>query len=70
MKEIKAISTMENYNISIIVEHGYPHYKITDKLTGSETHCDMNELEETINEISEELRGVNYEKRKSLLYCV
>lgn len=43
---------MVDFDVSVIVEHGYPHYKIVDVGTGSVVHCDLNELDETINELS------------------
>lgn len=35
----------------VVVEHGYPHYRVTDNETGIVLHCDINELEETIREL-------------------
>lgn len=43
---------MNDFNISVVVEHGYPHYKIVDVNTGLVIHCDMNELNRTIEELS------------------
>lgn len=43
---------MDDFNISVIVEHGYPHYKIVDVNTGFVIHCDINELNRTIKELS------------------
>ena len=45
---------IDNFDISVVVEHGYPHYKIVDVKDKSEVHCDLNELSETINELLEE----------------
>lgn len=43
---------MENrFNINVVVENGYPHYKITDNKTGKTVHCDFNELNETMYEM-------------------
>lgn len=47
----------ERFIVKTIIEHGHPHYKITDVETGNVTHCDCNELRETIDE----LRGEHYE---------
>jgi hypothetical protein len=52
---------MNNYNISVVVEHGYPHYKIVDVDTGSETHCDINELNKTIREMAS-VECLSYDK--------
>ena len=41
------------FTITTIVENGYPHYKVHDKLTGNEIHCDMNKLNETIWQLLE-----------------
>ncbi len=38
----------ERFLISWIVENGYPHYKVHDKVTGRTVHCDEGELNETI----------------------
>lgn len=43
---------MNDFNVSVVVEHGYPHYKIVDVETGTVVHCDMNELSKTIEELS------------------
>lgn len=43
---------MNNFNISVVIEHGYPHYKIVNMESGCEAHCDMNELNRTIEELS------------------
>lgn len=43
---------IDGSNISVVVEHGYPHYKIVNVYTGCEAHCDMNELNKTIEELS------------------
>ena len=42
------INMVERFTITTIVENGYPHYKVYDNLTDNETHCDLNELNETI----------------------
>lgn len=42
---------IEGFNVSVIVEHGYPHYKIINVNTGYEAYCDMNELNRTIEEL-------------------
>lgn len=43
---------MENrFNINVVVENGYPHYKITDNITGKTVHCDFNELNVTLDEL-------------------
>ena len=47
---------MIDFNISIVVEHGYPHYKIINMETNSEAHCDLNELNDVIKEMSD----INY----------
>ena len=41
------------FTITTIVENGCPHYKVYDNLTGNETHCDLNELNETIWQLLE-----------------
>lgn len=43
-----------NFDISVVVENGCPHYKIIDTETKCEIHCDLNELNQTINELLEE----------------
>ena len=45
------------FTITTIVEHGYPHYKVHDNLTGNEIHCDLNELNETIWQLLEVQKG-------------
>lgn len=45
---------MVDFDISVVVEHGYPHYKVVDVETGTEIHCDLNELNKTIKELSRE----------------
>ena len=45
------------FTITIIVENGYPHYKVYDNLTDNEIHCDMNELNETIWQLLEVQKG-------------
>ena len=47
------IMNTSRFTITTIVEHGYPHYKIHDNLTGNKIHCDMNELNETIWQLLE-----------------
>ena len=46
--------TQERIVTKVIVEHGYPHYMIKDNETGVILHCDINELEETIRELTGE----------------
>lgn len=46
---------IDGFNVSVVVEHGYPHYKVVDVKTGIEAHCDMNELNRTIEELSQEV---------------
>ncbi len=41
----------ERFLINWVVENGYPHYKVYDKVTGREVHCDEGELNETIWEM-------------------
>ena len=48
---------VERFTITTIVEHGYPHYKVYDNLTGNEIHCDLNELNETIWQLLEVQKG-------------
>lgn len=43
---------IDGFNVSVVVEHGYPHYKIVSVDTGTVVHCDMNELNKTIEELS------------------
>lgn len=43
---------MIDFNISVVVERGYPHYKVVNIKTGTEIHCDLNELSRTIKELS------------------
>ena len=43
----------ERLVISWVVENGHPHYKIYDKVTEKEVHCDENELNEIIWELLE-----------------
>ena len=45
---------IENYKIEIVIEHGDIHYKIIDTRYGSEIHCDIDELWDTINELLRE----------------
>ena len=42
---------IDGFDISVVVEHGCPHYKIVDMDTGNEIHCDTNELNKTIDEL-------------------
>lgn len=42
---------MERFLISWIVENGYPHYKVYDKVTDQTVHCDEGELNKTIWEL-------------------
>lgn len=42
---------IDGFDISIVTEHDYSHYKIVDVETGCEAHCDMNELNKTIEEL-------------------
>lgn len=46
------MTMIDGFNVSVVVEHGYPHYKIVNVDTGCEAHCDMNELNRTIEELS------------------
>lgn len=43
----------ERFTVTVVVEHGYPHYKIVDALSKIVIHCDINELNKTLNELSE-----------------
>ena len=43
----------DRFMISWVVENGHPHYKVYDKLTDMEIHCDENELNETIWQLLE-----------------
>ena len=52
---------MIDFNVSVVVEHGYPHYKIVDIETGRAIHCDLNELEKTIDELSS-FNHLSYDK--------
>ena len=45
------IMNTSRFTITTIVENGYLHYKVHDKLTDNEIHCDLNELNETIWEL-------------------
>ncbi len=45
---------IERFLINWIVENGYPHYKVYDKVTNQAVHCDEGEL----NEIIWEMMGV------------
>ena len=45
---------MINFDVSVVNEHGYSHYKIIDMNDGNEVHCDLNELSKTIEELLEE----------------
>lgn len=42
---------LKRFIISWVIENGFPHYKIHDRLTGQIVHCDENELNETIWEM-------------------
>lgn len=42
---------IDGFDVSVVVEYGYPHYKVVDIKTGIEVHCDLNELNETIDEL-------------------
>lgn len=42
------------FDIDTIVENGYPHYKIVDRKTGREIHCDFGELNSTLYELMED----------------
>ena len=53
---------MIDFDVSVVVEHGYPHYKVIDIETGDIIHCDMNELNEAINELSS-VHCLSYDKR-------
>lgn len=44
---------VKRLEITWVIENGYPHYKVYDKITGKEIHCDEQELNETIWEILE-----------------
>lgn len=52
---------IDNFNVDIIVEHGCPHYKIVNMYTGSEIHCDLNELNQIILEM-ENITHLSYDK--------
>ncbi len=41
----------ERFRINWVVENGHLHYKVYDKLTDQEIHCDEGELNETIWEM-------------------
>ncbi len=41
----------ERFLINWVVVNGHPHYKVYDKVTDQEVHCDENELNETIWEM-------------------
>lgn len=43
---------IDGFSVSVVVEHGYLHYKIINVSTGCEAHCDTNELNKTIEELS------------------
>ena len=43
----------DRFSISWVVENGHPHYKVYDKVTDMEIHCDENELNETIWQLLE-----------------
>ena len=43
----------DRFSISWVVENGHPHYKVYDKVTDIEIHCDENELNETIWQLLE-----------------
>lgn len=45
---------INGFDVSVVVEHGCPHYRIVDMDTGNEAHCDMNELNKTIEELSQD----------------
>ena len=45
---------IKDFEIEVIAEHGDIHYKITDTRDGSEIHCDISELNETIEELMED----------------
>lgn len=42
---------VERLLISWVVENGLPHYRVYDKVTNTEIHCDEGELNETIWEM-------------------
>ena len=44
----------KRFKIDTVIEKGQGHYKIIDQITGSEIHCDFNELNETMYELMEE----------------
>lgn len=44
---------MGRFSINTVVENGQLHYNITDNQNGSETTCDLNELNETLYELME-----------------
>lgn len=46
---------VDNFEIKVVVEHGYPHYKVIDTESGRIVHCDINELNEVIDELEKEL---------------
>lgn len=45
---------IKDFEIEIVAEHGDIHYKITDTRDGSVIHCDISELNETIEELMED----------------
>ncbi len=45
---------IKDFEIEIIAEHGDIHYRITDIRDGSVIHCDISELNETIEELMED----------------
>lgn len=41
----------KRFTISTVIENGYPHYKVFDCKTGRTVHCDLNELNNTLDEM-------------------
>ena len=56
---------INGFDVTVIVEHGCPHYRIIDVNTGNEAHCDMNELNKMIEELSQD----DCDSYKELNYC-
>ena len=46
---------VDNFEVKVVVEHGYPHYKVVNIENGRTVHCDINELNEVIEELEMEL---------------
>lgn len=41
----------DRFNIEVVATNGYAHYQIYDSLSGHTIHCDLDELDETIQEL-------------------